>query len=124
MHAQSLRRVRLSVTSWTVARQAPLPVGFFRQEDWSGLPFPHPGDLPDPGVGPASPASSALAGGFFITESPGTPLRNHYTRIKVAESRTPTTPSVDGDLEQQGSHLLLAGMQSGTATLKDSLAVS
>ena len=124
MHAQSLRRVRLSVTSWTVARQAPLPVGFFRQEDWSGLPFPHPGDLPDPGVGPASPASSALAGGFFITESPGTPLRNHYTRIIVAESRTPTTPSVDGDLEQQGSHLLLAGMQSGTATLKDSLAVS
>ena len=124
MHAQSLRRVRLSVTSWTVARQAPLPVGFFRQDDWSGLPFPHPGDLPDPGVGPASPASSALAGGFFITESPGTPLRNHYTRIKVAESRTPTTPSVDGDLEQQGSHLLLAGMQSGTATLKDSLAVS
>ena len=124
MHAQSLRRVRLSVTSWTVARQAPLPVGFFRQEDWSGLPFPHPGDLPDPGVGPASPASSALAGGFFITESPGTPLRNHYTRIKVAESRTTTTPSVDGDLEKQGSHLLLAGMQSGTATLKDSLAVS
>ena len=52
------------------------------------------------------------------------PLRNHDTRIKVAESRTRTTPNVGEDLEQQDSHLLLVGMQSGTATLKDSLAVS
>ena len=53
---------------WTVACQAPLSVGFFRQEYWSGLPFPSPGDLPDPGVEPQSPA---LAGGFFTTEPPG-----------------------------------------------------
>ena len=51
--------------SWTVACQAPLSVGFSRQEYWSGLPFPSPGDLPDPGIEPVSPA---LAGGFFTTE--------------------------------------------------------
>jgi len=53
---------------WTVACQAPLSVGFFRQEYWSGLPFPSPGDLPDPGV---EPQSLALAGEFFTTEPPG-----------------------------------------------------
>ena len=44
------------VTAWTVARQAPLFMGFPRQEYWSGLPFPSPGDLPDPGLEPASPS--------------------------------------------------------------------
>ena len=48
--AQSLSRVRLFVTPWTVAPQAPLSVGFLRQEYWSGVPFPLPGDLPDPGI--------------------------------------------------------------------------
>ena len=57
----------LLVTPWTVARQAPLSWQFFRQEYWSGLPFPTPGDLPDPGIEPMSPVSSALAGGFFTT---------------------------------------------------------
>ena len=46
----------------------PLSMGFPRQEYWSGLPFPSPGDLPDPGIDPVSPA---LAGGFFTTEPPG-----------------------------------------------------
>ena len=46
---------------------------FLRQEYWSGLPFPSPGDLPDPGMEPESPASSALAGRFFTTEPPGKP---------------------------------------------------
>ena len=50
-------------TPWTVARQAPLLMGFPRQEYRSRLPFPSPGDLPDPGIEPASPA---LAGGFFL----------------------------------------------------------
>ena len=45
-----------SATPWTVAHQAPLSVGFLRQDYWSGLPFPSPGDLPDPGTDPASPA--------------------------------------------------------------------
>ena len=53
---KSLSCVRLFVTSWTVACQAPLSVGFFRQEYWSGLPFPSPGDLPNPGIKPGSSA--------------------------------------------------------------------
>ena len=57
-----------SATPWTVARQAPLPMGLFRQEYLSGLPFPPPGDLPHPGMKPESPA---LAGGFSTTELPG-----------------------------------------------------
>ena len=56
------------VTPWTVACQAPLSMGFLRQECWSRLPFPSPGALPDPGVKPVSPA---LAGGFFTTEPTG-----------------------------------------------------
>ena len=58
----------LFATPWTVVRQAPLSVGFSRQEYWSGLPFPTPGDLPNPESEPASPA---LAGRFFTTEPPG-----------------------------------------------------
>ena len=54
-----------SVTSWTVAHQAPLSMKFSRQEYWSGLPFPTQGDLPDPGIKPAYLQSPALAGGFF-----------------------------------------------------------
>ena len=46
-------------TPWTVAHQAPLSMGFSRQEYWSGLPFPSPGDLPDPGIKPSSPALQA-----------------------------------------------------------------
>ena len=53
---------------WTVARQAPPSMRFPGQEYWSGLPFPSPGDLPDPGTESSSPA---LAGGFFTTEPPG-----------------------------------------------------
>ena len=56
-------RVFKKVTTWTIALQAPLSMGFPRQEYWSGLSFPSPGDLPDPGIQPASPTSSALAGG-------------------------------------------------------------
>ena len=54
--------VRLFSPPWTVACQAPPPMEFFRQEYWSGLPFPPPGDLPDPGVKPTSLVSPALAG--------------------------------------------------------------
>ena len=53
---KSLSRVQLFVTSWTVAYQVPPSMGFSRQEYWSGLPFPSPGDLPDPGTEPGSPA--------------------------------------------------------------------
>ena len=62
-------RVRLFVIPWTVARQAPLSMGFSRQEYWSGLPCPPPGDLPHPGIEPESLTSPALAGGFFTTSA-------------------------------------------------------
>ena len=53
---KSLRRVQLFVTLWTVAYQAPPSMGFSKQEYWSGLPFPSPGDLPDSGTKPGSPS--------------------------------------------------------------------
>ena len=58
---KSLSHVRLFVTPWTVAHQASPSMEFSRQEYWSGLPFPSPGDLPDPGVEPGSPALQADA---------------------------------------------------------------
>ena len=61
--------VHLFVSPWTVAHQAPLSMGFSMQEYWSGLPCPPPGDLPDPGIKPASLMSPALAGGFFTTSA-------------------------------------------------------
>ena len=62
------------MTLWTVTCQAPLSMGFPRQEYWSGLPFPPPGDLPDPEIEPESSATPALADGFFTTEQPAKPL--------------------------------------------------
>ena len=60
-----LRHIRLFATLWTVAHQVPLSIGFIRQEYWSGLPFPPPGDLPFSGIEPESPVSPELAGRFF-----------------------------------------------------------
>ena len=59
MYVSSLSSVRLFVTPWTVAFEAPPSTGFSRQEYWSGLPFPSPGDLPDPGIKPGYPACLA-----------------------------------------------------------------
>ena len=59
---------------WNIAYQAPVSMEFCRQEYWRGLPFPSLGDLPNPGIEPASLASSVLAGGFFTTSVPGRPL--------------------------------------------------
>ena len=70
-YVQLLSRVQLCVTPWTVACQAPLSMGFSRQEYWSGLPFPSPGDYTDPGMELVSPVAPALAGRFFTTEPPG-----------------------------------------------------
>ena len=66
---QSLSHVQLFATPWTVARQAPLSMEFSGQDHWSGLPFPTPGDLPNPEIEPMSPA---LAGRLFTTVLPGT----------------------------------------------------
>ena len=85
-NVRMLRRfscVRLFVTPWTVAHQAPLSTGFFRQEYWSGLPCPPPGDLPDPGIKPVSLMSPALAGVFFTTEPPGKPTSIYQIFIEV-----------------------------------------
>ena len=69
--AQSLSCVRLFATPQTVARQAPLSMGFSRQKSWTVLPFPSAGDLPEPGIEPESPA---LGVRFFTTEPPGKPM--------------------------------------------------
>ena len=86
-----LSRVRLFATPWTVAYQAPPSMGFSRQ-DWSGLPFPSPGDLPDPGIKPGSPA---LQAGVLPSEPSGKPLEkqgNHksktYNRFTKTKKRT------------------------------------
>ena len=68
-------RVRLFETLWTIAHQAPLSMGFSRQEYWSGLPCPPPGDLPDPGIEPMSPA---LQVDSLPTEPPGKPTVGPY----------------------------------------------
>ena len=62
------------MTPWTVAHQTPLSVGFYRQEYWSGLPFPSSGGLFDPGIELTSPVAPELAGRFFATEPPGKPI--------------------------------------------------
>ena len=67
--AQSFSHVQFFMTPWTVAHQAPLSIEFLRQEYWSGLPFPIPGEFPKPGIEPASLVSPALAGGIFTNSN-------------------------------------------------------
>ena len=74
-----LSRVRLFATPWTVAHQAPPSMGFSRQEYWSGLPFPSPGDLPNPGIEPRSPTLQADA---LISEPPGK-TKDKGTKVKL-----------------------------------------
>ena len=67
--AKSLNCVQLFVTLWTVSCQAPQSMGFPRQEYWNGLPFPSPGDLPDPGIKLKSLTFPVLIGGFLTTSA-------------------------------------------------------
>ena len=67
-------RVQLFAIPWTIAYQAPLSMEFSRQEYWSGLPFPSPGDLLNPGI---KPRHSALQADSLLAESPGKPIMNH-----------------------------------------------
>ena len=78
---KSLSCVRLFVTPWTVAYQAPPSMRFSRQECWSGLPFPSPGDLPNPGIEPGSPALQADA---LPSEPPGKPNENPKVSAKIS----------------------------------------
>ena len=72
------------VTPWTVARQAPLSMEFSRQEYWSGLPFPPPGDLPNPGIEPGSPT---LQVDSLASEPPGKPLNRGGCLVSVEGNR-------------------------------------
>ena len=73
-----LSHVRLFATPWTVVYQAPPSIAFSRQEYWSGLPFPSPGDLPNPGIKPGSPELQTDA---LLSEPPGKPLDIDRSRI-------------------------------------------
>ena len=80
---KSLSCVYVFETPWTVAYQAPPSMGFSRQEYWSGLPFPSPGDLPDPGIEPGSPAFQVDA---LTSEPPGKPCCLHLFPINLLRS--------------------------------------
>ena len=86
VHAKVHSRAQLFATLWTVAHQVPLSMGFPRQEYWSGLPFPSPGDLPIPGIKLKSLESPALAGGCFTTEPPGMSFSRYRRCCSVAQS--------------------------------------
>ena len=83
IYACVLSRVQLFETIWILARQAPLSMGFPRQECWSGSPFPSPGGLPGPGTATTSPA---LAGVFFTTEPTG---KSIYTQTHTHTNTYP-----------------------------------
>ena len=78
-----LSRVQLFAAPWTVTHQAPLSMKFSRQEYWSGLPFPSPGDLLGPGIKPASPRSPAFTEGFFTTVATWEALYNTKTMLSA-----------------------------------------
>ena len=83
--AQSLSVVQFYATLWTVACQVPLSMEFFRQEYWSGLPGPPPGDLPDPGIELGSLTSPSLPGRFFTTSTTWAINNPLYDYTKVSQ---------------------------------------
>ena len=102
--------VRLFATPWTVAGQAPLSMGFLRQEYWSGLPFPASGALPDPKIKPESLASPALAGEFFPIALPGKPIKKgmmivckmYLAQFYAYNSSSPSRLSYDLRVTERG----------------------
>ena len=85
-----LGHVQLFVTLWTAACQAPLSIEFSQQKYWSGLPFPSPGDLPDPRITSGSPALQADS---LPSEPPGKPCGEHIQGFKYTNQGTSTVPS-------------------------------
>ena len=83
MGACMLSHVQLFVTPWIIAHQSLLFMGFLRQEYGSGVPFPLPGYLPDPGIEPTSPVSPALAGGSLPNVSKGVQTSQEYINKRV-----------------------------------------
>ena len=106
---KSLSRVRLFATPWTVAYQGPPSMGFSRQKSWSGLPFPSPGDLPNPGIEPGSPALQADA---LPSEPPGKPILFYFilffyqgeTESEVAQSCLTLCDPLDCSLPGSSVH--------------------
>ena len=107
-HNTSSVRSILLVTPWTVARQAPLSMGFPRQEYWSGLPFLSPGDLPNPGIEPMAPASPALPTNSLLLSYLGNP-----SRTQVNQTQPSSNNAFQGESHSAifiggpGSHLFL-----------------
>ena len=91
-----LGRIQLFATLWTIAHQAPLSMGFPRQEYWSGFPFPPSGDLPYPGIKSTTPVSPALTTGFFTTSATWESQRalGIVLKVLVAEVPVRTKPSL------------------------------
>ena len=89
-----------SATPWTVACQAPLSMGFSKQEYWSGFPCPPPGDLLDPGIKPTSLLSPALAGGFFTTSTSPRKPRNVKGFAQVPELVTALESESESEVAQ------------------------
>ena len=81
-------RVQLSEMPWTVAHQAPLSMGFSRQEYWSGLPFPSPGDLPDPGIKPESPTAPALQADSLLLSHRGSRTGGRNGKLSGENQKT------------------------------------
>ena len=85
--AQSLSRVQLFATPWTVTLQVPLSMGFSRQEYWSGLPFPSPGDFPSPEI---KPRYSTLQADPLRSEPPGKPKNTEVGSLSLLQGNFPT----------------------------------
>ena len=128
IYTHMLSRVRLFATPWTVAYQAPQSMEFSRQEYWSGLPFPSPGDLPNLGIEPGSPALQVEA---LLSEPPGKPLLStaFYNFILRKESKKCLKIYMYGCLcvylHTQDIHLsIIQKLEKSTWQIKESLKMS
>ena len=102
---KSLSRVRLFVIPWTVAYQAPPSMGFSRQEYWSELPFPSPGDLPNPGIEPESPEFQADT---LTSEPPGKPDSTKLVTKKRKQTEKLPPPPKFGWIEIYFNHIIFS----------------
>ena len=115
---KSLSRVRLFATPWTVAYQAPPSMGFSRQEYWSGLPFPSPRDLPNPGIKPRSPEFQADA---LTSEPPGKPQYNTYSNAQILYEMS---SSINRDICLSSSNIETMPLQAGSQRVNAYLLVA
>ena len=118
MKVKSLSRVRLFATPWTVAYQAPPSMGFSRQEYWSGLPFPSPRDLPNPGIEPRSPEFQA---DDLTSEPPGKPQYNTYSNAQILYEMS---SSINRDICLSSSNIETMPLQAGSQRVNAYLLVA